>query len=166
MPTATDTRPWPQHPGYCATREGIVIGPRGLPVGTPHPKGYLVITVRLPNGRRTTTTAHAIVCEAFHGPPPAPGMDAAHGNGDPTDNRPENLRWATRKQNMADRIDHGTNGRKLTRADVDAIRATPRRHGDRAELAERYGVTPTMISHIRSRRVWRTPAPALSPDIR
>jgi hypothetical protein len=43
----------------------------------------------------------------FVGPAPE-GMEGCHYNGDPTDNRLENLRWDTRKANVADAIRHGT----------------------------------------------------------
>lgn len=49
---------------------------------------------------------HRLVLEAFVGPCP-PGMECCHNNGDPSDNRVENLRWDTKKANVADRRKHG-----------------------------------------------------------
>jgi hypothetical protein len=50
---------------------------------------------------------HHLVLEAFVGPRPA-GHEAAHGDGDKTNNALANLRWATPKENAADRYRHGT----------------------------------------------------------
>ena len=51
--------------------------------------------------------AHIIVLESFICPKPN-GMQACHNNGKPYDNRLENLRWDTPKNNVQDRKKHGT----------------------------------------------------------
>ena len=43
---------------------------------------------------------HRLVCEAFHGPAPFEGSVVLHLNEKATDNRPENLRWGTQKENL------------------------------------------------------------------
>lgn len=43
---------------------------------------------------------HRLVCEAFHGPAPEGKNIVLHLNEDATDNRPENLRWGTQKENL------------------------------------------------------------------
>lgn len=48
-----------------------------------------------------------LVLEAFVGPRPE-GMFACHNNGDKTDDRLENLRWDTPRNNNLDAIKHGT----------------------------------------------------------
>lgn len=50
---------------------------------------------------------HQLVLEAFVGPRPE-GMQGCHNNGQPFDNRPENLRWDTRSANALDSVRHGT----------------------------------------------------------
>jgi len=42
---------------------------------------------------------HQLVCEAFHGPCP-PGMETLHLDENGLNNRAENLRWGTRKENL------------------------------------------------------------------
>jgi hypothetical protein len=43
---------------------------------------------------------HRIVCEAFHGPAADPAHIVIHIDEDATNNRPENLKWGTMKENM------------------------------------------------------------------
>jgi len=50
---------------------------------------------------------HVLMIESFVEPRP-PGMQCCHCNGNPKDNRLENLRWDTPKNNVADRKKHGT----------------------------------------------------------
>jgi hypothetical protein len=56
-------------------------------------------------GRSKRVYVHRVVLEAFVGPCPE-GMQACHCNGNPTDNRLENLRWDTPLENQADRYHH------------------------------------------------------------
>jgi len=100
---------------------------------------------------------HKAVLEAFVGPRP-PRMEACHNNGDPFDNRLENLRWDTTRNNQLDRIKHGTSNRgercaaaKLTEAQVRAIRADTRLQ---EEIAAEYGVRQNTISRIKSGKRW------------
>lgn len=43
---------------------------------------------------------HRLVCEAFHGAAPEDGMVVIHLDEDATNNRPENLKWGTQKENL------------------------------------------------------------------
>jgi hypothetical protein len=49
-----------------------------------------------------------LVCIAFRGPPPFEDAQAAHTDGDRSNNRAGNLRWATRLHNTQDKRRHGT----------------------------------------------------------
>lgn len=98
-----------------------------------------------------------LVLEAFVGPCPY-NHEACHGNGVRTDNRIENLRWDTRKANMADASRHGTTNRgercptsKLTREQVQSIRAAS---GSQKEIAGRFGVSREHVRDIRSGKRW------------
>jgi hypothetical protein len=71
-------------------------------------KGYPHLTIRV-DGKKRNFYVHLLVCEAFHGPRPSPMHEARHLNGDPTDNRAENLSWGTKSENAQDGIRHGRN---------------------------------------------------------
>jgi len=43
---------------------------------------------------------HRLICEAFHGPAPHGKAVVLHLNENALDNRPENLRWGTQKENL------------------------------------------------------------------
>lgn len=59
--------------------------------------GYAVIWVGL--GRLSVSR---LVCAAFHGPQPSPEESyVLHGDDNPQNNRPENLRWGTQEENLA-----------------------------------------------------------------
>jgi hypothetical protein len=122
-----------------------------------HPAKGGYLRVRLRTGMRMV---HHLVLEAFVGPCP-PGMQGCHNDGDPTNNRPENLRWDTPKANMADRARHGREVRgsrkssaKLDEGQIPEIRRLKQQGmGDR-KLARLYGVAPSTIYYITSGRNW------------
>jgi hypothetical protein len=104
--------------------------------------------------------AHRFACILRWGPPPVPGMHAAHG----CRNRHcvEHVTWKTPKQNEADKLRDGTRARgsavpqaKLTESDVAEIRAELRRGVTQQTLADRYGVGQVTISHIKNRITWK-----------
>lgn len=102
------------------------------------------------------------ICEAINGPPPSPQHEAAHtcGRGDQGCVNGRHLRWATRAENEADKVFHGTSNRgerassaKLTRDQVLEIRSLAGSMFNRT-LGEMYGVTESTIRDIRSRKRW------------
>ncbi len=108
--------------------------------------------------------AHRAVLEAFIGPCP-PGMMGVHLDGNKTNNRLPNLKWATQTENMSHRIAHGTANRgerhgiaKLTSADVIAMRRDYRprnRESNYYALAIRYGVAYQTVHGIVRRKSWK-----------
>lgn len=115
------------------------------------------------NGIRRTTAVHIIVAAAFLGPRPH-GMGVAHNDGDVSNARLSNLRYATHKENEADKRSHGTqfiakgelNGHaKLTAQQVSEIM---HRHivgkESQSALAAEFGVHQSMISHIKRGANW------------
>lgn len=59
------------------------------------------------DGRSVHAALHRLVLAAFAGPPPD-GCEALHNDGNPANNRVENLRWGTRSENLRDSVRHGT----------------------------------------------------------
>lgn len=158
-----DGEEWRRTPyeGYWVSSLARVRGRTGV-ILKPYidPKGYATVSC----GKDNPRDVHVLVCEAWHGPRPTPGMHAAHNNGNPGDNRPDNLRWATPLENIGqDRVRHGTMPRgeshplaKLTWEKVRAIRAQlPGPRGTQARLAREYGVNKYVITQIRDHLTWR-----------
>lgn len=66
-------------------------------------------------GAGRTVRVHQLVTEAFIGPRPD-GMEVCHDDGDPRNNRVDNLRYDTHAANSQDRIKHGTQARRADSA--------------------------------------------------
>lgn len=122
--------------------------------------GYMKVGLSVPGRKRKTWNVNVLVCMAFHGPKP-PRHEAAHWNGDRADNRLSNLRWATRKENLADRERHGTvncgernGGAKLTVEQVLAIREAHKAGIMPTALGKQYGLNPRHVCDIVARRRW------------
>lgn len=92
---------------------------------------------------------HTLVLTAFVGPRP-PGLEARHRDGDETNNRLNNLEWATRSDNTKDRKWHkGPDGyRKLTGEQASNIKKRLRGGAPRLQLAEEFGVSRNTIRAI------------------
>lgn len=52
------------------------------------------------NRRQATRKVHQLVCEAFHGPKPFERAVVIHKDENALNNRPENLKWGTQKENL------------------------------------------------------------------
>lgn len=103
-----------------------------------------------------------VICHTFHGPPPSHIHQAAHRDNVRTNNREDNLYWATPLQNAADLKATGQNRGEgiwkavLTEEDVLQIRALYAQGMSVAVLSRRYPqVTNGNISQIVHRRSWR-----------
>jgi hypothetical protein len=105
---------------------------------------------------------HLWACEDRHGPQPSPKHNVAHacGKGRGGCVNPVHLRWATRAENEADKIEHGTsnrgnnNGRaKLTEAEVIEIRSLEGTMLLR-EIGDLFGIKASTVCTIHKRRTW------------
>ena len=100
---------WPRH---WVSNEGEVKGPHSPMRGSFTEKGYVYVTRSIRENRQQVATKkykiHRLVALAFLGPAPEGKPEVAHGDGNPANNRLENLRWASSKENTADCVRHGT----------------------------------------------------------
>lgn len=123
--------------------------------------------VILSNGKeRRKRTVHTLVLDAFVGPSP-PGKEGCHGDGVPSNNRLENLRWDTRSANTLDAYRHGKRDHtaylrgenhpnsRFTVDDIRCIRAEPNCHKVSVMLGRAFGVEPSVIRLIRAGRTWK-----------
>jgi len=100
---------------------------------------------------------HRLVLEAFVGPCPEK-MEGCHANGNRQDNKLSNLRWDTRKGNMADASKHGTTNRgvrchncRLTEQQVIKIREAV---GTQKAIANKYGISREHVRDIKNKKKW------------
>lgn len=117
----TNRLPIPSAPGYAATAGGEIVSLARTVTrsnGSPYHLRERILTGLLSSGYYYATlhidenqvrrSVHSLVAEAFHGPRPE-DLVVRHLNGDPLDNRPENLRYGTPSENQYDRVNHGRN---------------------------------------------------------
>jgi hypothetical protein len=121
---------------------------------------FVVAVVGRKTKRNETSLVHHLVLEAFKGPRPQ-GQECLHGDGDPTNNHIDNLRWGTRQENVDDAKRHGTRlmGERcsyaiLKDADIPIIRQRCRIESPKA-IAIDYGVSRLTINNIKHNRAWK-----------
>lgn len=122
-------------------------------------KGYGQVHLFADGGNRRVISAHRMVLETFIGPAPSPTHQAAHQDGNTRNNKLNNLRWATPKENAQQKWQHGTmlvgetaNNSKLTEEQVRDIKNS--QMGCR-RLARAYRVAHSTIARIRSGKTWK-----------
>ena len=164
MDSVKQWRSIPIWPGYEVSNHGeirrtFVTGrghrPRILKGWVLQNGGYIMIGVKRPGCPKEDVGLHRLVCWAFHGAPPSSDHEVAHWNGVATDNRPENLRWVTRKENAVDRERHGNTLRgkrharnKLTAEMVAQMREQANRGIGQRAIAAALGIHQATVSRV------------------
>jgi hypothetical protein len=138
-----------------------------------NPVGYHRVRLSR-DGIKTAQLVHRLVAFAFVGPQPSSRHQIAHNDGNPRNNRASNLRWATVKENAADRAGHGrvptgeTHCSK-TRPEVvlrgerhgmakltdEAVRSIRRDARSGSVIAAEHGVGKGVVNSIRRGEGWR-----------
>jgi hypothetical protein len=164
----TRIRPVPGYIGIWASSDGHVYterryrrlldGLRQLPERDVD--GYRKVSVRLVGGGWVKRGVHRLVLLAFAGPRPD-GLQAGHRNGVRADNRIQNLRYVTPKQNAADRRRHNKTVRgskhgraKLTDHQAVMVIRLAGKGESLTKLARALGVDISTLSRIARRLTW------------
>jgi hypothetical protein len=90
------------------------------------------------------------------------GDQVRHLNGKKTDNRLENLKWGTARENASDRENHGTTSRgptsgtaKLREREVREIRKMLSKKISQAAIAGKFNVSQSTVSCIKLEKTWK-----------
>ncbi len=113
-------------------------------------------------GKSHVRYVHRLVLEAFVGPCPE-GMECRHLDGNPRNNRVENLRWGTHRENRQDMERHGTklmgercHSAKMNETCIRAIRHLHDQLGlTQNELAAAFGLTQNTVYKIVNGETWK-----------
>ena len=156
-----------------------LIGPSGKALAAPvklrphkDKKGYYHIGLRGISGRKDQKrmAVHTIVCRSFHGERPGPEYEVAHWDGDRENNRASNLRWATRKENAADRTRHSrtvwgeaTNTSRLNPDAVEAITILAKTGFPVSRISAAFRVSAQSIYKVINKQTWVDPATKVRP---
>jgi hypothetical protein len=131
--------------------DDCIIYPYGL-----NSRGYGAIDI---GGRKRAV--HLVVCEIAHGPAPGKGYHAAHNCGVPACCNPRHVRWATPKENMADKLQHGTHNRgtkhnlaKISEEDALKIRLLKGKVSA-AKVGKQFGLSRSTVYEIFNHKIWK-----------
>lgn len=162
-----EMRPVPGFPTYKITDDGRVWSDKHARFLKARPNNkYGHLRVSLWEGpRHSQVFVHRLVLLAYVGPSPDGKPFCRHLNGDPSDNRPCNLKWGTKKENAQDMSNHGHCGRadirgeknsmsKLTREQVVEIRNLWSQGTTQRAISERYRIHRAYVSLIVMRKTW------------
>jgi len=169
--TDENWRTIPDYPDYSVSDCGRVmrtkkpksgLGSAGALISQ-HPNTHGYWTVRLcRNSVCKTVVVHRLVAKVFELPKNPDQIFVAHNDGSRTNNHISNLRWATPKENTADKIVHGTHqiGEKnhrsrLTEGDVRVIRSLRGLGESVASVSQLFGISKGMVSHICNGNAWK-----------
>jgi DNA-binding transcriptional regulator YiaG len=121
-------------------------------------KGYLRVKI-IVNKKHKHICVHRLILIAFEGLSKNKKDECRHLDGDKKNNKINNLKWGSRKENENDKIRHGThnmgtnNPRSvLTESQVKEIRTSTLKHD---VLAELYGVSKSVISTVQTYKNYR-----------
>jgi hypothetical protein len=121
--------------------------------------GYLTVDMSA-GGKRKKASVHCLAAAAFIGPRPM-GLDVAHLNGNPADNRVGNLAYVTRAENESHKVGHGTalNGEKSINAKLTelAVKWIRRMHSEGhaiLDIALAFRVAESTVHSIVAGEAW------------
>ena len=129
---------------------------------SPDKSGYIHYSI-CKNGKVVTKTAASLVMENFVAPRPK-NVQVNHKNGNKRDNRPENLEYISRTENIRHardvlKVKHGHPGEdhifaKLNDKKVREIRNTKNYFGLNSFFAKKFGISNSLVSLIKLNKSW------------
>jgi len=130
-----------------------------------HKSGHLYIKL-CKNSKYKSFQIHRLVLETFVSPCPL-NMECRHLNGNPADNRLENLKWGTRSENVRDAIKHKTHSNPPTYTGsnhpMSVINEKQARiikwllkdgYLKQSEMARIFNINKSIVSDIKFKRTW------------
>lgn len=142
--------------GMTLCQSGTILNPSSLPKS-----GYLMVKIVESDGVTRHNYIHRIVLRVFRGEPPN-GMEGAHNDGDPGNNRLNNLRWDTHSRNDADKDIHGTRpigskhaNSKINEETAEKIKSLLSSGKSQVDISRGLGVHISCIANIAQGKAWR-----------
>jgi hypothetical protein len=118
-----------------------------------HKSGHLYVRI---GGK--SKQVHHLVMEA-HGKPKQEGMECRHLDGNPENNRIENLTWGSRFENIMDFINKNGKHMVTNATSVETAKKIKSEHdgkrGTGKRLAQKYGVSVFTVSEIRTQKTFK-----------
>lgn len=149
----------PDFPGYFIDMEGNIRGRRGLFLSpTSDSDGYLKVNL-MHKGRLKTVRVHRLVLLTYAGNPPEGKPQARHLDGNPHNNKLENLQWGSPQENAADKIRHGTARHNIAKSrfskeDISKIREMRARGNTYRKIANQFETCQSQIFYIVNGYYW------------
>ena len=154
-PAPKGQKPWPKDKRYLVHVDGKITGPSGRVLKPRyHMHGYIRMSA-ISDGKLRDFYVHRIVCETFHGAPVGAENQVDHINGNRADNRMDNLRWVTKKENLAHRNLRSGESHPFAKLTDIEVREVRKADGSQSQIACKYGVSRETIRDIRLGRVRR-----------
>ncbi len=112
-------------------------------------QGYYRFTIR-----GAVQLTHRFILQCIDGESKE-GQCCRHLNGNPYDNRYDNLSWGTHQENAEDRINHGRSGKALTIGSASELyRDAISGRFTYQELQDLYGVGPVAVWKVKTKKTW------------
>lgn len=114
------------------------------------------------DGQSRQEQVHRLLLSAFKSHPPSKSHQARHLDGNPSNNKLDNLAWGTPTENQRDRKTHGTDssgsrngGAKLTAKRAALVRRKYKSGESPSAIASAFGITPQQVWSIGTGRSWK-----------
>lgn len=141
---------FPKNQKYTIFPDGRVLGPKGKFLKPrKNRQGYLRFSASV-DGQCKDFYIHRAVCELFVGPCPSPDHQVDHINSNRADNDARNLRWVTKKENLADRRQPQGERHWRCRLSDDDVRRIRAAEGSQSQIARQFNVARETVRDIRN----------------